>query len=88
MKRKSDFMLQSVGDKYLLVPLAAQVMDTNALITLNPTARYVWELMAEDRSVDELATALVERFDVTGDQARSDVQAFLDEINGMGLLEQ
>jgi hypothetical protein len=88
MRRKKDFMLQNVGGKDLLVPLGAQVMDTNALITLNPTGRHVWELLAEDRSVDEMAAAVVEKFDVELDRAQVDVQAFLDEITGMGLVEQ
>ncbi len=87
MKRKRDFMLQSVGGKDILVPLGGQVMDTNALITLNPTARCVWELLSEERSVDELAAAVTERFDVDVDRARADVQTFLDEIAAMGLIE-
>ena len=88
MKRKNDFMLQNVGGQSILVPLGAQVMDTNALITLNPTGRYVWELMAEHRSVDELAEAVTEKFDVELDRARVDVQAFLDEVTAMGLVEE
>lgn len=81
-------MLQSVGGKDLLVPLGAQVMDTNAIITLNATGRCVWELLAEDRSVDELAAAVTQRFDVDMDRARVDVQTFLDEITAMGLIDR
>jgi len=87
MKRKNDFMLQNVGGQSILVPLGAQVMDTNALITLNPTGLHVWELLAEERSVDELAAAVVEKFDVELDRAEVDVQVFLDEIRAMGLVE-
>ncbi len=70
-----------------MVPIGAQVMDTNALITLNTTGHCVWELLAEERSVDELATAVAARFDVDIDRAGTDVKAFLDEITRMGLLE-
>lgn len=87
MKRKNNFMLQSVGGKDILVPLGSQVMDTNAIITLNPTGRCVWELLSEERSVDELAAAVTERFEVDVDRARADVQTFLDEITAMGLIE-
>ena len=37
MKRKDDFILQNVGGENLLVPLGAQVMDLNGLVTLNGT---------------------------------------------------
>lgn len=80
-------MLQSVGGENMLVPLGSQVVDTNGMVILNSTGRYVWELLAEDRSVDELATAVVERFDVDRERARADVQAFLDDITHIGLVE-
>ncbi len=87
MKRKSDFMMQNVGGENLLVPLGAQVMDLNGLITLNATGRCLWELLAQDRSVEELAAALLEKFEVDIQSARTDVQVFLEEITRIGLLE-
>jgi len=88
MKRKNDFMMQNVGGGVnLLVPLGAQVMDLNGFVTLNDTAACVWELLAQDRTEDELARAVAKEFDMDAAIARADVQAFLDEIAAMGLLE-
>jgi hypothetical protein len=88
MKRKTDFIMQNVGGENLLVPLGAQVMDLNGIITLNDTGAYVWELLAQERTLDELTAAVAEHFDVTPERARLDVQNFLGEITKMGLLEQ
>jgi hypothetical protein len=87
MKRKADFLRQKVGGESLLVPLGAQVMDLNGIITLNDTASCVWELLAEERSLDELIAAVAERFDVAAEIARGDVRTFVDEITRLGLLE-
>jgi sensor domain CHASE-containing protein len=87
MKRKPDFIMQNVGGENLLVPLGAQVMDMNGIITLNDTGACVWELLAQDRTADELASAVAERFDVDAATARADVQTFLDEIAKMGMIE-
>lgn len=87
MKRKADFIMQNVGSENLLVPLGAQVMDMNGLITLNDTAACVWELLAQERTADELTAAVAERFDVTPEYAHADVQTFVDEIAKMGLIE-
>jgi hypothetical protein len=87
MKRSEDFLLQTVGGQDLLVPLGAKVMDMNCLIALNATGRRVWELLAEDRSVEYLVAAVVEQFNVDLERARADVQAFLDELGRLGLLE-
>jgi hypothetical protein len=87
MKRKADFLLQQVGGQDLLVPLGSQVIDTNGIVILNATGRFVWEMLVEDRDVAELAAALAERFDVDLALARADVQTFLDEIGRLGLVE-
>lgn len=87
MKRSEDFLLKNVGGQDLLVPLGAKVMDMNSLITLNATGRRVWELLAADRSVEYLVAAVVEQFDVEQERARADVQAFLDDLGRLGMLE-
>ncbi len=87
MKRKEDFLMQVVGGENLLVPLGAQVVKMNGLLVLNATARCVWDLLAEDRSLDELAAAVAAQFDVDNARARTDVQTFLDEISRLGLLQ-
>ena len=87
MKRKADFIMQNVGGENMLVPLGAQVMHLNGIITLNDTAACVWELLAQERSLDELTAAVAERFDVTPERARADAQTFVDEITRLGLLE-
>ena len=87
MKRKADFMMQNIGGENLLVPLGAQVMDLNGLIILNDTAACAWELLAEERMLDELAVAVAEQFDVAAEIARADLRIFVDEITRLGLLE-
>ncbi len=86
MKRNNDFLLKNVGGQDILVPLAAKVSEMNCLIALNTTGRCVWELLAEDQSVEDLTEVVAERFDVDKDRARADVQAFLDDIERIGLL--
>jgi hypothetical protein len=79
--------MRNVGGENVLVPLGAQVADLNGLVTLNATGCCLWELLAEDRSVDDLTAALAERFDADSECVRADVQAFADEITRLGLLE-
>ena len=81
-------MLRTVGTDSLLVPLGAQVAHTNGMAVLNETARCVWELLANECSVDELAAGVARRFDVDSERARADLQGLLDEMERMGLLQQ
>lgn len=88
MKRKENFLLRTVGGVNLLVPLAEQVKDTNGIVIMNETGSYVWFLLAEDRSIDDLSEEMAKRFGVTLALARADVEAFLDEIGQIGLIEK
>jgi len=87
VKRKDDFIMQNVGGENLLVPLGAQMRDMNGLVILNDTGICVWELLAAERTLDELATAVAEQFEVDEVIARGDVQAFLQEIARLGMVE-
>jgi hypothetical protein len=77
---KSEFVLRNIGGEYLLVPIGARVPGVDVLIVLNDTARYVWDLLEQGHSLDEMATAVTERFDVSYEQARADILAFQESI--------
>ena len=79
--------MRSIGGDNLLVPLGARVAEMPGLVVLNETGRCMWELLAQERSVDELAAAVAERFDVDYSRAHADVQSFLDEMAQKGLLQ-
>jgi hypothetical protein len=84
MKRKDELMLQKVGDQALLIPLGAKVLDMNGMVVLNTTGSFIWELLAEERSFEELVGAVVERFAVEADRAGADVRTFLDDLIRQG----
>jgi len=87
MKRKDDFLLQNAGGQDLLIPLGAKVLELNGVVVLNPAGRCIWEALAEDRSLEEVVAAVVERFDVDADQARADTAAFVEDLIRQGLIE-
>jgi hypothetical protein len=86
MKRKDGFSLENVGGQDLLIPVGSRVLDMNGLVVLNAVGRYIWELLAEDRSLDELAAAVVEHFDVDAGRARADIEAFVADLGAKGLI--
>jgi len=88
MKRKGDFRRQTLGGEQFLVPLGAQVAKTNGIVLLNAAGSCIWERLAEPCSVDDLTTAVTQRFDVDRARAQADVQAFLTAMASLGLLEE
>ncbi|NTW88936.1 MAG: PqqD family protein [Desulfobulbaceae bacterium] len=87
MKHIDDCVMQKIGGENLLVPIGMQLKNLNGIIILNDTAAYIWELLAKERTLDELAAAVSERFDVITEIASEDVQRFLHEITKLELLK-
>jgi hypothetical protein len=75
---------RAVAGSCLLIPAGA---SARSVFTLNPTANHLWELLAEPRSADILAQSLAGRYRIGIGQARSDVAAFLSEMQARGLIK-
>lgn len=78
--------MQNAGGKNLLVPLGSMVKNLNGILTMNDTGSYVWAMLQQERSLDDLVDAVAERFVVEREHAYTDVRYFLDELSRMGLL--
>jgi hypothetical protein len=70
---------RAVAGSCLLIPAGA---SARSVFTLNPTANHLWELLA-----DMLAQSLAGRYRIGIGQARSDVAAFLSEMQARGLIK-
>ena len=57
------------------------------MITLNNTARFLWERLEKASSTQELKAALMEAFDVSEEQAQRDVDAFVEKLSQNNFLE-
>jgi hypothetical protein len=57
------------------------------MIVLNPVGTMVWDELDEPRDASAIAGALVDRFeDVSLADLERDVDAFLEELRGLGLV--
>ena len=58
MKLKEGFILQEVAGETVVLPTGDD-LDMNMMITLNSTARFLWERMEQETTKDALVDALV-----------------------------
>ena len=86
MKRNPDFLLRDVAGTLVIIPVGAAVTAFPGMITLNATGAYIWELLENEQTVETLTDALVARYEVSGDRARADVEAFLKRLQPTGAL--
>jgi len=61
-------------------------LSTSTYLTLNGSAKILWETLADGASGEVLTSALVSRFAIPEDRAASDVSAFLSTAVERGLV--
>ena len=74
------FVHRQVAGNDVLISVGANVANFNGYITLNPTASFLWDALAQFRTAEELETLLTAEFDVSAEMAHKDVQLFLEML--------
>lgn len=86
MKLKDGFVLRSVGGHSIVVPVGAQMVDFNCMITLNDTGAFLWQQLQEERTAQELTQALLGEYEVEPTIAEADVARFIEKLQQAELL--
>lgn len=86
MKRNEEFLLRSVADTLVLVPVGTAMNSFGGMITLNATGAFLWETLETDQSVESLTKALTDRYDVDEQKARQDAKAFVETLLPTGAI--
>ena len=89
MKQKEGFILRTVCGENVIVGEGLGTIDFGKLISLNETAAWLWKKAGEmgSFSVDTLANALCEEYEVTEEQARVDVGKIVAQWLDLGIIE-
>lgn len=88
MKIRSGYMLRQVIDTYVIMGIGSGNYAPNQIMSLNETGVFLWKLMENQVSKQELIAALCKEYEVTPDVASADVEAFLTQLSTKGLIEE
>ena len=87
MKIKEGFIKKNVGGAEVVVAVGEASLNFNAMITLNGPAAFLWTLLENDTTEDELVNAMTEKYDIDAETARKDIVAFIDKAKNAGIIE-
>ncbi|MBQ4105003.1 MAG: PqqD family protein [Clostridia bacterium] len=87
MKIKENFMLRKVADCYVVVPVGSAVADFNGMINLNEAGAFLWQLLENETTEDEVVNSMLQQYEVDEAVARADVKNFITELKNADLLE-
>lgn len=88
MKKTDGLTLRRLGTEAVLVAGSIGLIDFDKIVTLNPTAVYVWEsLPASDFDAETITHLLTDRYDVDAATAGKDARELVDVWLRAGIIQ-
>lgn len=86
MKIKDGFITKKVAGDVIVIPAEQALVDFKAIITLNETGAFLWELLKEDTSKEKLLEEMAKEYDADEKTLSADIDEFLSVLKEKGLL--
>ncbi|MBQ7106550.1 MAG: PqqD family protein [Clostridia bacterium] len=87
MKIKDTYVLRSVAGENLVVPVGGNNINFNSAMTLNETGAFLWNLLANGTTREELISAMTKEYSVDVDTASKDIDTFISVLKEHSILE-
>ena len=88
MKLCGEFVVRQVMDNTVAIPVGQTALRLNGMILLNDVSKVIWDCLAQGRNLEDVVTAVTDWFDVSADEARTDILEFCDKLRKLQLLEE
>lgn len=88
MKIKKGFLMREVAGKYVVVPVGTGTNEFKGMVQMNKIGAFLWSSLDKDQTLEELVQKILEKYDVTEEQAVIDVEKFIGELLNAGILEK
>ena len=88
VKRNPDFLLRQVAGKQVVVPVGRAAGNFPGMLTLNETGVFLWECLEEEQTIQSLAQALCEHYEVDAATATEDVERFVKALLPVGAITE
>ena len=87
MKIKEGFAKREIAGSFIVVPVGKTAMEFNAMITLNDSGSFYWDIFQNDITIDEAVKLILDEYEVDETRARADVEKFVKMLKENDLME-
>ena len=87
MKIKEGFVLRNVMDEFIVMPTGDNIAKFDGAVVLNEVSAFIYKLLEAPMSRDDLLIAVLNEYEVDEATAAADLDALLNKLAGMGVLE-
>ena len=88
MKFKDGVIITKNGDEHIIVAAGEAGQMFSGMIKMNSTAAFIAELLQSETTEESLIDRLLEKYEVTPEQARLAVMSVLEKFRSAGLMSE
>ena len=88
MKLCGEFVVRQVMDNIVAIPVGQTALRLNGMILLNNVSKIIWECLEQGTNLESAVKSVTDAFDVSADEARTDILEFCDKLSKLQLLEE
>lgn len=86
LKIKEGYVLKNIADNYVVVSVGEGNVDFNSMITTNETGAFLWDILANGASKEDLVKAVLAEYDVDEAIVTADVDKFIQKLSDKNIL--
>ena len=83
---KKELIKREIAGDTILVPVGSAVYDSNGLFVLNELASFIWDLLPEAESEEDVLNAVLNEYEVEKEVAEKDIEEFLSKLQKMEII--
>lgn len=87
MKIEKSFVLREIAGEYIIVPTGNTALDFNGLITVNEVGMFLWNLLQNEVTEEDLICRTMEEYEVDRETVKGDIEEFLEKLRVSGILD-
>jgi coenzyme PQQ synthesis protein D (PqqD) len=84
--KDKNLVARSIVGETLIIPVRSGIADLDCMYVLNEVGSRIWALLDERRPIDEIAEAIYREYEVSREQAASDLGEILRSLETAGLI--
>lgn len=86
MKIKGELLIREVAGEIIAIPVGETALRFNGMICLNEVSAHIWKGLQEETSKEEMLNSILQEFDVSMEEASTDLEDFLHQLKENDLL--
>ena len=86
MEIRKKLLKREIAGESFLVPLGRTVYDSNGLFVLTELGSFIWDLLPEAETEEQILEKILSEYEVDEVIARKDLEDFLNKFRDMNIL--